>query len=196
MKICIRCKEEKGLSAFTSPLVVCKKCRNERNRELYRKNPKVISEYYYANKTTINKRTKKYYADNKQEILEQKKEYYQRNAENIILQKSNYRKYQPEKEMLTKARARAKKHGLDFNLDLEDIQIPETCPYLKIPLVKGVAGMTDSSPSLDRIDTKKGYVKGNVEVVSWRANRLKSDMSLAEVIMIAERLNEIHGDLI
>jgi hypothetical protein len=53
----------------------------------------------------------------------------------------------------------------------------------------------DNSPSLDRIDTSKGYVKGNVWVISWRANKLKSDATLAELesIVLALR-NRLQGE--
>lgn len=39
----------------------------------------------------------------------------------------------------------------------------------------------DGSPTIDRIINDLGYVKGNVIVISWRANRIKSDATLAEL---------------
>lgn len=48
------------------------------------------------------------------------------------------------------------------------------------PLALG-SGLSDMSPSLDRLIPSKGYVKGNVVVVSWRANRLKNNASLADL---------------
>lgn len=41
--------------------------------------------------------------------------------------------------------------------------------------------MQASSPSLDRIDNRMGYVPGNVWVISWKANRMKSDASMEEL---------------
>lgn len=41
--------------------------------------------------------------------------------------------------------------------------------------------MTEGSPTLDRIVPSRGYVVGNVAVISMRANRLKSDASVAEL---------------
>jgi hypothetical protein len=70
--------------------------------------------------------------------------------------------------------------GWGFNLTLEDITIPEFCPILGIKLEKGYGTNRDNSPSLDRFDPSKGYLKGNVYVVSWRANALKRDGTLEE----------------
>jgi hypothetical protein len=49
-----------------------------------------------------------------------------------------------------------------------------------IPITKGIGRLSDNSPSLNRIDNDKGYVKGNVEILSNRANRLINDGTLEE----------------
>jgi len=87
----------------------------------------------------------------------------------------------PEKVMLCDARKRAKKKGFEFNLDESDIVIPDTCPVFGIPLFKGNGLQCPNSPSLDRLDSKLGYVKGNVVVISWKANDTKGDSTLAEI---------------
>lgn len=84
----------------------------------------------------------------------------------------------PDYYMFHDARRRAKASGLDFNIEFNDIHTPETCPILGIPLFRTNGGHTDNSPSLDRIDNSKGYVKDNVAVISYKANRYKSDMTL------------------
>jgi hypothetical protein len=48
-------------------------------------------------------------------------------------------------------------------------------------LVGGTPGNRNASPSLDRIDPSQGYIKGNVVVISHKANRLKNDAGLAEL---------------
>ncbi len=80
-------------------------------------------------------------------------------------------------------RHRAKKNGLDFNLDDDDFVIPDVCPILGLPLRKtwGGSGNKDLTPSIDRMDNALGYVKGNTMVISKKANRLKSDMTLQEL---------------
>ena len=98
-----------------------------------------------------------------------------------------YRMLSPEQKMLYNARNRARAKGLEFNIDLADIVIPETCHVLGIPIViqqrkcKRTDTQSPNSPSLDRIDSTKGYVKGNVCVISCRANRLKGDATPDEI---------------
>jgi len=80
------------------------------------------------------------------------------------------------------AKRRAKKKGLEFNLSFLDMpKIPEYCPILGIQIKANYkAGPTDSSPSVDRIDNNKGYIVGNIRVISNRANRLRQDGTLEE----------------
>lgn len=87
--------------------------------------------------------------------------------------------------LLRRARARAKEKGLEFDLEPKDIAIPERCPVLGIPLKHAGWEQRDGSPSLDRIDNKKGYVKGNVVVVSFRANHIKTDATVDELVSTA-----------
>lgn len=92
--------------------------------------------------------------------------------------------------MLSGAKRRAKVKGFDFNLTLEDIPtIPKFCPVLGIELKVNIkAGPVDSSPSLDRIDNSRGYVKGNVRVISNRANTLKRDATVEELSLVLQDL--------
>lgn len=84
------------------------------------------------------------------------------------------------------ARARAKEKGLEYNLEHGDVFIPEHCPVLGIKLKPGGPGGVDSSPTLDRINNTKGYVKGNVIVVSRLANQIKSTATYQQVRRVAE----------
>ena len=91
------------------------------------------------------------------------------------------------------AKQRAKRQGLPFNLsplDLKELGIPDVCPVLGIPINKspgdGSGERNDNSPSLDKFIPELGYVKGNVQVISWRANRIKSDGTPEEWQRIAE----------
>lgn len=103
-----------------------------------------------------------------------------------ILQDQNERRWaDPRHSLLNSAASRARFKGLDFNLVLSDIPIPDTCPILGIPIVcrrtRDKWDKNPSAPSLDRIDNTKGYVRGNVQVVSVRANLLKSDATPREI---------------
>lgn len=105
----------------------------------------------------------------------------------------------PDKALLAGARRRARKYGVEFNLDISDIVIPEFCPVLGVPLVliRGRGGsnrMNQASPSLDRIDPRKGYTKGNVWVISWKANRLKCDATPDELLLFAKAMLRLFED--
>lgn len=91
----------------------------------------------------------------------------------------------PERRLWASARARALKSGRAFTIVETDVVIPAVCPVLGIPLTVHAGYRNDNSPSLDRIDSTLGYEPGNVAVISWRANRLKSAMSLEEVESLA-----------
>lgn len=82
------------------------------------------------------------------------------------------------------AKQRAAQKGMVFNLSVEDLSIPDFCPVLGIPIVVG-GRRGDNSPSLDRKENDRGYTKGNVVVVSMRANRLKSDATTEELAKLA-----------
>lgn len=75
---------------------------------------------------------------------------------------------------------RAKRDGIEFDLEIEDIVVPEHCPVLGLPLSRENKRNLPNSPSVDRLNNEKGYVKGNISVMSWRANKLKSDGKLEE----------------
>jgi hypothetical protein len=90
--------------------------------------------------------------------------------------------------MYRRAKSRAAQSGLEFNLNKEDIKIPIQCPVLGIPLSthKGTSGGRDNSPALDRVDNSKGYIKGNVLVISHLANMMKSSANKEQLIKFSE----------
>lgn len=94
---------------------------------------------------------------------------------------------------LNNIRRRAKKKGLPFDLTLEDLVFPDICPVLGIPLVARSGKFNDSSPSLDRVVPELGYVKGNVAVMSYRANRIKCHASLADMKAIVAYMERHSG---
>jgi len=86
--------------------------------------------------------------------------------------------------MLNNSKQRAKRSGIEHNITIDDIIIPDFCPVLKIKLETGTRRNNQNAPSIDRIDNNKGYVKGNIMVMSVRANKLKKDATMEELIMI------------
>lgn len=85
--------------------------------------------------------------------------------------------------LLRHAETRAKKLGIPFDLGREDLVMPDVCPVLGLPFEWGVGQMgwrNMRSPSLDKIKPQLGYVKGNVRIISNRANHLKSNGTISE----------------
>lgn len=101
-----------------------------------------------------------------------------------IAERERHRDVPIERKLLYQAKHRARKDGVPFALALSDIVIPTHCPVLGIPLSCGNGTATYGSPTLDRFHPALGYVPGNVTVISFRANTLKNDASLAEMELI------------
>jgi hypothetical protein len=87
---------------------------------------------------------------------------------------------------------RAKKKNIPFSIDISDVAIPEYCPILEIKLVNhlGEGKAMDDSPSLDRIIPSLGYIKGNIQVISHKANIMKANASKEELIIFAKYILE------
>lgn len=83
--------------------------------------------------------------------------------------------------LFSRVKGRAKYKGMEFNISKEDIVIPEKCPVLGIPLYFSKGHNRGNTPSVDRIDNAKGYVKGNVAVISMKANALKKNATIEEL---------------
>ncbi len=82
--------------------------------------------------------------------------------------------------MLNNCRQRAKAKNIPCTITKEDIVIPDKCPVLGIKLERG-GSFKHNSPSVDKILPELGYVPGNVCVISYRANSIKTDATLEEV---------------
>jgi hypothetical protein len=95
-----------------------------------------------------------------------------------------YAKKNPVKIMLISARQRAKRDGIEFSLVDSDVVIPEICPVLGIKLVAGDRHNHDFAPTIDRMDSSRGYTTDNIVVVSHRANRIKADATIDELTKI------------
>ena len=78
-----------------------------------------------------------------------------------------------------------------WDLEFEDVHWPSRCPILglKLEYNSPYDRMVETSLSFDRIDPTKGYIKGNVQVLSWRANRIKNDGTAEEHRKIADFLD-------
>jgi hypothetical protein len=131
---------------------------------------------------------KDYYLKNREKRLAYEK---QRRKENPGARphQALWNKANPCRYLLNNARSRASHAGLEFSITIEDITIPDVCPYLQVPikLILG-EGKQDFNISLDRIDSTKGYIKGNVQVISKKANTMKSNATKEELDTFARSI--------
>lgn len=97
-------------------------------------------------------------------------------------------------QTLKASKERAARKNLEHTLTLDDLQnlYPKDniCPILGITLSWGFP--KDTSPSLDRIDTSKGYTYENCQIISNRANRIKSDATIEELELLLQYLKETY----
>ncbi|QCQ99992.1 hypothetical protein E7T10_01060 [Brevundimonas sp. SGAir0440] len=91
------------------------------------------------------------------------------------------RRVTPAVALHSRARQRAARRGLPFDLDVSDVIVPSICPALGVPLVVGEM-RSPYSPSLDCIRPALGYVRGNTRVISDQANHLKGVLDIEGLI--------------
>ena len=104
------------------------------------------------------------------------------------LMKVKYKK-NPIPQMLSNAKIRAKQKGVDFNLTSQYLKeiFPKDnkCPITGFNFEFGYINKEkinkNNSPSLDRIIPSKGYVIGNVMVISDLMNRMKQDSTFEDI---------------
>lgn len=157
-RTCKCCAETKNIEEFTKKKQckmgysrLCKLCASEYSREHYEKNPNYYKERYQSIR---------------EDALKDGKERYRSN---------------PELALLKGAKQRARRKDIPLDITVEDIVIPQYCPILNIELKVSEDHPSANSPSLDRIVPELGYVKGNIQVISNKANRIKSDASPEEL---------------
>ena len=91
--------------------------------------------------------------------------------------KKDYETKTIEYKLWHSAKTRADRFNKEFNITIEDIVVQNKCPVFGVEYVSN----TPYAPSLDRLDNSKGYVKGNIIVMSKRANALKGDATIEEL---------------
>ena len=82
----------------------------------------------------------------------------------------------------------SKRIGIEWNLQFGELNFPTHCPILDLELDYFAESTQENSPSFDRIDSSRGYISGNVQIISWRANRIKNDGTPEEHRKIADYL--------
>lgn len=87
------------------------------------------------------------------------------------------------KFMVWEKRRKCKKLGIAFNLTVEDVIVPAYCPVLGIEIKRG---NTDNAASIDRIKPNRGYVKGNIIIVSKLANQIRTNATSKQIRAVAD----------
>lgn len=176
-KTCIHCGKTKPINEFSKNPTsksgyanVCKACRNKQaalQRDKHREKINTTYRERYANDSEFKAHRKEV----------QKKSY------------ANMRKDNPVYFMWQAAKSRAKKENIPFDIEMNDLIIPDYCPLLGIKL-EYIPGKTNNpnTPSLDKIDPTKGYVKGNVRVISYKANTMKNNATREELERFAKNI--------
>jgi hypothetical protein len=183
MKTCVKCGETKEYSQFNKSA--------SRNDGYHPYCKACCKQYRDENRERILAKKKEQYRENIELSREKLRTRYRLNSEKI--KKYNQDFYSiPEnrkKKILFKARERAHKEGISFDITLEDIVLPDKCPYLGIPLTHDLGkGQLPSNSSIDRIDSSKGYIKGNVQIISRLANTMKSNATYEQLLAFAKAI--------
>jgi hypothetical protein len=125
------------------------------------------------------------------------KEYYKNNKDKYKKAILKFYNNDVVKYILYRTKSTSKNRNIEFNITEEDIIIPDVCPYLGIQINNQVMighGRHPDAPSLDRIDSSKGYIKGNVQVISDLANRMKQNATSEQLVTFAHNILKIHSE--
>jgi hypothetical protein len=147
-------------------------------------------EYYNLNKDKWKIDT----PEKKERKKKNQQAYVARNKEKVNARKAEWTERNYEWVLHNLAKNRSKRVGLEFDLEISDIVIPETCKYLGIPLTKGWGkGILLTNASIDRIDSTRGYTKDNIQIISRQANEMKRQASIEQLITFAKGVLAEHG---
>jgi hypothetical protein len=173
-KLCPDCNIEKPLTEFYF----------NKNRNCYSRQCKKCH----------NKKTDKYASENRDILCRGSLKYYYRNKEECkrrtMSSRRKHREKYPEHHIFIRIKTKCKTRNIPFEIEESDIIIPEFCPVLGIKLNMSHGKPRDSSPSIDRINPKLGYVKGNIMIISNRANTVKSNGTAEEHEKIAKYIRD------
>jgi hypothetical protein len=96
--------------------------------------------------------------------------------------------------LIKSIRSRAAKNGISFDIEVSDLVWPTHCPILGMKLdYEASFPPPDNGVSVDRIIPSLGYVRGNVQVVSWLANRMKSNATPEQMLSFARYVIKAYG---
>ena len=114
----------------------------------------------------------------------------------VNCQANHYRERHPFETKWTRWKASAKSRGLEFTINEDSLEWPRYCPYLGCELNYQSDDKADNVASLDRIDSSKGYIEGNVQIISSLANKMKNDANRDNLIEFARSVLAIHAGIL
>lgn len=164
---------------------VCKLCSKSLPLSYFTVNNKAKDKLQRACKECDNERQRVRRVAKKEDIQKYSKEYRSKKKDD-----HGWRLQQ----LLNSAKARAVKKDREFNLTLQDLNelYPKDnkCPVFGFELTWNQEGFRETSPSIDRIDSTKGYTKDNVQIISWKANRIKGYASVEDLEILLSYLKQ------
>jgi len=181
-KFCEKCKT---IKEFSLKGKICKTCKKTIDKEYRNRNKEKISkkkkEIYY-NIKDIGQRICTYCNKKDDHIYFLKHKYICKDC-NKKTQKE-YRTKNLGKYLYLSIKKRTKYKNIIVDLNENDIKekIPKDmiCPLLKIKMEINNNYARGNSPTIDRIDPNKGYVKNNIQIISQKANLSKSNIYIDE----------------
>lgn len=118
--------------------------------------------------------------------LEQKEKIRNEKAKEAVYK---YLTNNPKKKLFHSAKNNAKNKNIEFTITEDDITIPEYCPYLGVKLTHILgSGRCESNMSIRSIDSNKGYIPGNIQIISDLANRMKQNATPEQLIVFATNI--------
>ena len=212
MKTCRKCGVEKPILDFgkrnNTFKAECKSCVALQDRMWRENNKEKVLEkakkYRENNPEKIKEAMRKWLLNNRDKALANTKKWREENLEYSREKARQWYEQNKEKALETKIKRRANltvderlelifkntlkghvKRRIEFNITLEDIKTLWSnqnglCIYTKLPL--SPKGYQLNTISLDRIDSSKGYIVGNIQLVCSAINRMKSTYSEIEFV--------------
>ena len=177
-------------------------------KEYYLKNRERILqknlEYRQKNKERVTEMKREYYQKNKETIRikesEYKKEYYARKiAKNpdyykelhsTIVSRKNSDKNVFARHKFSDQKSSAKIRKIEWNLDKDStIKLIAEAKYCAISGIRLSHKINNRhAPSIDRINSSRGYVPGNIQIVSTIVNRMKNVLTSREFKEICKKV--------
>ena len=152
--------------------------------------------YKRKNPERVKRGRKKYYDENREKLRQYyhgNKEWILRNAKQSRTGKEGYLR-----AMLASAKSRAKQKGWDFDLDLDYLMAmaADECPvdgqrFDWDRQLEQDGTLPLSIPSIDRINSSIGYIKGNIAIIGDRWNRWKNNMTLADLATLIRYVRSV-----